>query len=68
MSKINLNKGEFSQSELKLLRIICDSHKMDDEPRTERNEAYQITKESMFMKLKRAVDEQLEDTAVEKGE
>lgn len=61
MSKIDLHKGDFSQSELRLLRIICDTHKIDDEPRTERNEAYQITKESMFMKLKQIIDEQLKE-------
>lgn len=37
MSKIDSYKGDFSQSELRLLRIICDSHKIDDEPRNERN-------------------------------
>ncbi|MFA5669881.1 MAG: hypothetical protein WCX83_00355 [Candidatus Cloacimonas sp.] len=67
MSKIDLYKGDFSQSELRLLRVICDTHKMDDEPRTSSNEAYQITKASMFMKLKRLIDERIEDTVVEKG-
>lgn len=67
MSKIDLYNGDFSQSELRLLRIICDTHIMDDEPRSENNKAYQITKESMFKKLKELIDEKLEDTVVEKG-
>ncbi|MEA2091930.1 MAG: hypothetical protein U9O83_06165 [Campylobacterota bacterium] len=67
MSKMKKSKDDFSQSELRLLRIICDTHTMDDEPRSSNNEAYQITKESMLTKLKRLVDEQLEDTSVEKG-
>lgn len=66
MSKIDLCKGDFSQSELRLLRVICDAHKIDDEPRTQRNESYQITKESMFMKLKKLVDGCIEDIIKEK--
>ena len=55
---VNLEVG-LTQSEADLLKIICTTHKIDDEPINDDNRAYLLTKESVFDKLLVELDKKI---------